>query len=623
MTDTLALAGALRGWDDDRLRALLEARGVPDDERIGDLFDLAEYLLDRSRLEAAVRRLDRRTLVVLAAAAELDRPFAAEELIALVARRAGTGSGWEADDLEEGRAHAATAGLLLVGDLDVPIGAVGNALRAIDAGTLSLDVLVSEPRPSTLAPSADAGRVATVSAERAFLASARTGDLLGALLRHPARELGRGGLSLPDARRLSTIVGTDVDDVAALVDLASAAGLVSLEDRSWLVTPSGLDWLGRGIAARWQALAESWLAGLSPEILAVMTSTRHGQLGDRLEAFARWWFPAGGEWLSSRIERLGTRSDLLGLTVGGVWSPAAVSLLTDGIDAAIAVLAPTLPAEVDKVYVQNDLTVIAPGPLLARLDSRLRTMADLESRSHASTYRLSAASVGRALSNGSTRDDILAFLRSVSLTGVPQPVEYVVTEASARHGLVRVGPFSATDGTNAAGAAYVRSTDRDYLAAIGVDQTLAPLALRPVSPVSPDRLESALPPDVVFWALQDARYPVAPESADGQIVVLGREHVAATRHLRLPSVHALVARLRASRGEDGEATDAAWLGRQLDEAVRRRSTITVVVRFPDGSDRELRLEATGLSGGRLRGRDAKADVERTVPVRSIVSVLPG
>jgi hypothetical protein len=621
VTDTLALAGALRRWDEDRLRALLVARDVPDDAHIADLFDLAEYLLDRSRLEATVRRLDRRTLVVLAAAAELARPFAFEELLALVGRRHGAGL-WDADDLAAARSNAVVAGLLLAEDLDVPIDAVATALHSLDDGSLTLDALLAAPRPSTISPTADAATVSAAAVERAFLASARTGDLLDALLRHPARELGRGGLSLPDARHLATVIGTDVAAVGPLIELASAAGLVALEDRSWLVTHAGLDWLGLGIADRWRTLAESWISSISPEILAVMTSTRHGQLGERLEAFAHWWFPAGGDWLTTRVDRLAARSDILGLTVRGVWSPAAIALLTEGVDAATAVLSPDLPEEVDKVYVQNDLTIIAPGPLRAELDRTLRTMTDLESRSHASTYRLSSQSVGRALSNGSTRDQILGFLRSISLTGVPQPVEYVVSEAAARHGLIRVGPFSPVDGANAAASSYVRSTDRDYLAAIGVDQALAPLALRTNSPGSADRLESSLPPDVVFWALQDARYPVAPESSDGAVVLLGRLRLATGRRSDAAAASGLLERLRASTGDESEATDAAWLSRQLDEAVKRRSTITVVVRFPDGSDREFRLEATGLSGGRLRGRDAKADVERTVPVRSIVSVLP-
>jgi hypothetical protein len=622
VTDTLALAGALRRWDEDRLRRLIELRHVPDDSSIDDLFDLAEHLLDRARLEAVVRRLDRRVLIVLAAAAELGRPFDFAELVALVARSDGDTAVWDEEVLAEARATATASALLLEDDLDVPIAAVGAALAAMGS-TLSLSALLGQSRPRALAAVDDPSVVSAVSAERAFLASARTGDLLDALLRHPARELGRGGLSLPDARQLSTIIGTDVDAVGPLMELAAAAHLVSLEDRSWLVTTDGLEWLGLRIADRWRVLADSWRSSISPEILSIMSSTRHGHLGDRLEAFARWWFPAGGDWLTGRIDQLAARSDILGLTIDGVWSPVAVSLLTDGIDAASATLAPSLPEEVDKVYIQNDLTIIAPGPLLPELDRTLRGLADLESRSHASTYRVSPMSVGRALSHGTTREAILGFLRGISLSGVPQPVEYVVSEAAARHGLIRVGPFSAADGSNAAAGSTIRSTDRDYLDAIRVDQSLAPLSLSGTTMPDGQRiLESRFAPDVVFWALQGARYPVAAETSDGTIVQLTREHLA--RRTESPSVtsDALVTRLVASAGEDGEATDAAWLARQLDEAVKRRSTIVVVVRFPDGLDREFSLEATGLSGGRLRGRDAHADVERTVPVRSIVSVRP-
>ena len=56
--------------------------------------------------------------------------------------------------------------------------------------------------------------------------------------------------------------------------------------------------------------------------------------------------------------------------------------------------------------------------------------------------------------------------------------------------------------------------------------------------------------------------------------------------------------------------------------MRTKSEIVVVVRMPDGSERALTLEASGLGGGRLRGRDRDADIERTLPVSSIVSVQP-
>ncbi len=48
----------------------------------------------------------------------------------------------------------------------------------------------------------------------------------------------------------------------------------------------------------------------------------------------------------------------------------------------------------------------------------------------------------------------------------------------------------------------------------------------------------------------------------------------------------------------------------------------MTVRLPDGSARVFRLEATGLGGGRLRGRDRAADVERTLPLSHIDAVAP-
>ena len=83
----------------------------------------------------------------------------------------------------------------------------------------------------------------------------------------------------------------------------------------------------------------------------------------------------------------------------------------------------------------------------------------------------------------------------------------------------------------------------------------------------------------------------------------------------------LIAALRSHQGPDA---DAAWLDRELDAAVRAKAVLRVSVGMPDGSTRELILEATGLGGGRLRGRDRAADVERTLPVSSIraATVIP-
>jgi hypothetical protein len=50
--------------------------------------------------------------------------------------------------------------------------------------------------------------------------------------------------------------------------------------------------------------------------------------------------------------------------------------------------------------------------------------------------------------------------------------------------------------------------------------------------------------------------------------------------------------------------------------------VEVTVRMPDGRTRDFVLEATALSGGRLRGRDRAADVERTLPLSSIARARP-
>ena len=58
--------------------------------------------------------------------------------------------------------------------------------------------------------------------------------------------------------------------------------------------------------------------------------------------------------------------------------------------------------------------------------------------------------------------------------------------------------------------------------------------------------------------------------------------------------------------------------------MRAKAVLRVTVGMPDGSTRDLLLEATGIGGGRLRGRDRAADVERTLPVSSIraATVVP-
>src|SRR3954469_6778269 len=66
----LALAARLRALDDADLSRLVTARGGRE-HGIRDFFDLAEALLDRTSVQAALQRLDRGTLALLAVSGDL------------------------------------------------------------------------------------------------------------------------------------------------------------------------------------------------------------------------------------------------------------------------------------------------------------------------------------------------------------------------------------------------------------------------------------------------------------------------------------------------------------------------------------------------------------------------
>src|SRR5690606_31180744 len=207
-----------------------------------------------------------------------------------------------------------------------------------------------------------------------------------------------------------------------------------------------------------------------------------------------------------------------------------------------------------KVYLQHDLSVVAPGPLTPQTDARLRLIADAENRALAATYRVSASSINRALASGETMDTILEFLTAISLTGVPQPLSYLITESAARYGLVRIGELNGSvdpDSVEYGARCYLRSDDTDLLGTIVVDQSLSGLGL---IRAGAHRVVSRFALDVVFWALSDARYPVAAENAQGEIVMLQRRRMArSARPASGDPIAGLVERLRlGGEPEDGE-----------------------------------------------------------------------
>jgi hypothetical protein len=636
MSDSLTLARRLSALDDDALTALLVKRQVSTRD-VRDFFDLADSLLDPVSVRLALRELDRDVIAFLAGGSA---PSGLEGLV------------------EWGLAHPAPDAVAGIS----PYAAVAEAAAAVLARTDDdTGVEGSDASQAHTAPPVDRA----LASERAFTALTAVSELGQQLRSAPVRIRARGGVSATDDKRLASLLGVDASAIGDLIDVATAAGLVAVEADNLLSTSLADEWSLLPSGARWLALARAWLESLPGPVRRVLRAGAPGwAAGSRLRRSFVTMFPAADPGMRAALDHVDTVSELLGLAIDGRSTVFGEVALGSGEAAALDA---ELPPEVDQVYLQHDLSVIAPGPLVPSVDARLRLLADIETRGVASAYRISQQSIDRALASGETERSLREFLARTSLTGLPQAVDYLIGEGARRHGLVRVrrlgdhgldggsgssaaprsdgtaGLYGSFDSGDTGGfrsrSAYtassrgdsrdtvdartqVRTADDTLLRAIAVDQALAPLALRGDGAGG---LATRVDATAVYWMLVDARYPVLAEDEHGAELVMRRARV-------LPppadddgapvaaAVADLVLRLRTSSAQSAPEDATAWIGRQLDKAVRSRTPVTVDVQMPDGSTTRLEVTPLSLSNGRLRCVDVRASIERTVPVANILLV---
>ncbi|MCC8907729.1 helicase-associated domain-containing protein [Curtobacterium sp. GD1] len=582
MTTTADLAARLRAMPDDALERLVVARRLPaavlaetGPLRISDFFDLAEALRTDDAVDAAIEHLPRRTLLAL---------------------RDGAGS---ADDL----APAVALGLA---DEDGGVDDAVSARLAAHDEIAGLPGGADHPRPGTpVDETGDDERARTTGAEHAFATMTVLAELLRAVSEGAVRELVKGGIGTPLAKTLGERAGADPVVVPGRLALLERIGFADTGNGTWATTAAGDAWLVASWPDRWSTLVSAWRDALDPAVRSVL-DVAGDDLRDLVSA-GRWAYPAGSRWLDAVLLDVAGTAAALGLTVDGRVTSTGRALL----DGDPAPAAEDLPRTVDAVYLQHDLTVIAPGPLAPVDDAALRTVAVLEAPGLAARYRISEDSLRRAFRAGHTRQDVVALLERLSATGLPQPLSYLVDQVSSRDGSIVVDV-----GADGVGA-RVHGTP-DQLDLIGVDAELRQLAWERSDLTT---LLTRYPPHVVHTALEDQRYPAvltaAARPATGSVPP-GRRRT--TGRNPEQAAHALVERLRVTT-ERGEAEpEQEWLGRQIDLAVRGRTPIRLTVRMPDGSERPFSIVPTSVAAGRVRGRDTAVDVERTLPLSLVVAV---
>lgn len=417
---------------------------------------------------------------------------------------------------------------------------IGVALRGdTPLGSLS----ASAPDLVTTAPGRDA--VDRAAAHTAGEVVVRVEALLESWAVQPPPVLRAGGLGVRELRRTAKELDVDERTAGLLVEVAAAAGLVEATpgfDPELLPTPAYDTWEALPPERRWVALATAWLAmprlagligergdrdrvlpPLGPElerpgvpaerrrVLAALASAPPGTSPTRASVQARlvWEAPRRGGRSRDRLHaEVLEEAEALGLTGREGLSAASRALLDGDDEAAARLLGRLLPDPLDHVLVQPDLTVVAPGPLERELARELSLVADVESTGGATVYRVSEASVRRALDAGRSAGDLHELFRSRSRTPVPQSLSYLVDDVARRHGRMRVGVANA----------YIRCDDGALLSEVLAARRTAGLGLRRLAPTV---VVSSAELDEVLEVLRSAGYAPAAEAPDGALLLAG------------------------------------------------------------------------------------------------------
>lgn len=388
---------------------------------------------------------------------------------------------------------------------------------------------------------------------------------------------------------------------ADLVSWGLTSGLI--DDLDGMIRPRrdvAVKWRELGTSDKWLWLAKRAMGLLSPEARLVLASCR-GDLG-LLAQVAHATYPIDSSWLSPALNTVLGALRALGLASDSRLSLEAQEAIDAGTDARLAsAIREKAPTEVSTFLVQQDLSIVAPGLLTADVGRRLDTIARIESRGLASTYRLTVDSLNRALDSGETGAGITDFLADHSLTPIPQNVQYLISDTADRHGSIMLR-------RDAQGTSLSTYTPH-LLDSLLVDSNLRALKLERVAHTE---ARTRVDADTVLRLAEDAGYP--------RPLVLTSPTRTPPVTTAAPAANPWVELVRRIQSETDDAP-RGWMGRQLELAVRSKQRIRVTVAMPDG-ERDFVLDPAALANGRLRGRDVRGAVERTLPVDFIIAVGP-
>ncbi|MFG1933853.1 helicase-associated domain-containing protein [Mycobacterium sp. NPDC048908] len=481
----------------------------------------------------------------------------------------------------------------------------------------------------------------------------------------PVPELRSGGLGVRDVKRLTKATGIDEARLGLILEVAAAAKLISAgmpepdpHDGGigpyWAPTVAADRFVEASTASKWHLLATTWLdlpgrpslvgsrgpdgkpyAALSDSLFSTAAPLDRQLLLDVLADL-----PAGSgvdaasasramTWRRPRwaarlqpdpVGALLTEAHAVGMVGrGAIASPARKMLAGDSAEAVIEAMDKVLPAPIDHFLLQADLTVIVPGPLQRDLAEQLASVATVESAGAAMVYRISEASIRRALDTGRTASELHALFSKHSKTPVPQGLTYLIDDVARRHGQLRVGMAQS----------FVRCEDPALLA-----QAVAALDQLEMRPLAPTVAVSQAPISDVLAGLRDAGFAPAAEDSTGTIVDIRARGARVPappgrrRSYRPPTptsqtLGAIVAVLRkvASASFDNMRLDPAVAISQLQEAAHHQASVVIGYVDPAGVATQRVVAPINVRGGQLTAYDPASGRVREFAIHRVTSVV--
>jgi len=562
---TLAALGLIHHCSADSLRELASARGVTPDES-WNVYSLAKALIEPGAVWRQLSHLDRESLLVI------DQRW---------------------------RDHSATT-------LSLPWGIThGEVGRLRPEVTHAIDAFSSKWNTALSAPA------------------------------HAPRATGRETSSQPDALSQSLPRIVDALDGLALAITLIAHNDISQRTAADVALAKTLGQLAPDISADWTEAVEwgVWSGFLLHQAGSwwVSDDARDFVASDRahqLATLANLWWSSGGESVRSHVpdvladklppvsltDHAHARFPLLDKTVlseffdwgqklgalSGNWPTALLEHLIAGDD-LVGVLTPLMPQPAAGVYLDSVDSVVGAGPVTVEHRDTLGLVARCVRGGMTPRWVIDRDRVLRSLSTTSAAE-LCERLATVIIGGVPDSLRQQIVDWESRAQSLRLSADFP--------GALLHCSDHYLSELLLVDQKLQSLQLTRVSDTT---LSSRRDINHSRQALLGAGYPTFP----------GDETPPSPRVVNVPKP----APLPDSWWSDiiASATDmpnnAVWTEDILRDAIAERTLLSLSVRVGD-AERHMVVEPRSIAGRRLRVKDTAADVERTLPLDTIVSIHP-